>query len=231
MAKKQIELNKEKNAVLVGKKLGMTQIFDEEGNVVPVTVVEIAENVITAVKTKEKDGYDAIQIGNFESKEKHLNKAKIGFFKKSSLPLFRKLQEVRLKEAIDFKVGDAIDPVEFFKDLEKVDIRGKSIGKGFQGGVKLHNMHVGRRSHGSKSKRQIGSIGAGTDPGRVFKGKKMPSMMGNRMVSICKAKFIKYDADKKVALVRGPVPGKAGSVVTIKAYGVKTWNYNNKKAA
>ena len=213
---------------LVGKKVGMTQIFDEEGNVVPVTVISLAENIVTGIKTKEKDGYDAIQVGNFESKEKHINKPKQGFFKKNNLPLLKKLKEYRVSETPNVQVGDALNATEFFENVEKVNVTGKSIGKGFQGGVKLHNMHVGRRSHGSKSKRQIGSLGAGTDPSRVFKGKRMPSMMGNRMVTTTKIKFVKYCPEKNVVLVRGPIPGKPGAVVTVKPYGLKTWNANNK---
>jgi large subunit ribosomal protein L3 len=139
------------------------------------------------------------------------------------------LREIRLYDAApDMKIGDALNVEEFFKGLKKVNISGKSIGKGFQGGVKLYNMGVGCRSHGSKSKRIIGSLGAGTDPGRVFPGKRMPSMMGNEQVTIEKAKVIKYDPEQRLLLVRGPVPGKAGTELLIKAFGIKAWNHNNK---
>ena len=214
---------------LIGKKIGMTQVFDSEGNVVPVTVVELAENIITDIKTQERDGYNAIQVGAFKAKEKHLTKADKNRFEKNGVELFRKTKEFRCHEAIeDVKIGDAVNLEDFFADLEKVEVTGTSIGKGFQGGVKLHNMHVGRRSHGSKSKRQIGSIGAGTDPSRVMKGKRMPSMMGNRTVTRTKAKVFKFDAEKKVVLIKGAVPGKAGNTIFLKASGVHSWNKYNK---
>lgn len=227
----------EKELGLVGKKIGMTQVFDEDGNIVPVTVIELAENIITDIKTKDKHGYNAIQIGNFEiKKETRLNKPRRGYFKKKDLPLLKELQEFRLGSEFEaaqlqtenLKIGSKINAEEFFKDLKKVTVSGKSIGKGFQSGIKLYNMRVGRRSHGSKSKRIIGSLGAGTDPGRVFPGKRMPAMMGNRKSTIAKAKVFKYDLEKNVVLIRGPVAGKIGSVVTIKAFGVKKWNHKNK---
>ena len=214
---------------LIGKKVGMTQVFDEEGNVVPVTIIELAENIVTDIKTQERDGYNAVQVGAFAAKEKHLTKADKNRFEKNGTGLFRKVKEFRANEAVEgIKIGDEINAEEFFADLEKIDLTGTSIGKGFQGGVKLHNMHVGRRSHGSKSKRQIGSIGAGTDPSRVMKGKRMPSMMGNRTVTRTKAKVFKYDAEKKLVLVKGAVPGKAGNTIFIKANAVHSWNNFNK---
>jgi large subunit ribosomal protein L3 len=214
---------------IIGKKIGMTQVFDEEGNVVPVTVIELAENIVTDIKTEAKDGYNAVQVGAFKAKEKHLTKADKNRFEKNGTELFRKTKEFRCHEAIeDLKIGDQINYEDFFKDLVKVNITGTSIGKGFQGGVKLHNMHVGRRSHGSKSKRQIGSIGAGTDPSRVMKGKRMPAMMGNRTVTQMKAKVFKYDAEKNLVLIKGAVPGKPGNTLFIKANGARSWNNYNK---
>ncbi len=219
-----------KGLSLIGKKLGMTQIFDEGGDVVPVTVIELSDNMVTSIKTKEKHGYDALQIGNFPAKEKHLTRAQVNHLKKNGLPLYRKLKEVRTPDAIDTKIGAKLDAAAFFEGLAKVDLTSTSIGKGFQGGVKLHHFSDGRKTHGSKSHRQIGSLGAGTDPSRVFKGKRMPSMMGNRTVTTQKVKVVEYDAEKNLLLVRGPVSGKPGAVVTIKAFGVKTWNHYNKKA-
>lgn len=216
---------------LVGKKVGMTQVFNEEGDTVPVTIIELADNVVTEVRTQEKDGYYAVQIGNFEAKEKHLTRAQINNLKKKNLPLFRQLQEFRIHDPIDLKVGDKLDAAAFFEGLEKVDLTATSIGKGFQGGVKLHNFSDGRKTHGSKSHRQIGSLGAGTDPSRVFKGKRMPSMMGNRTVTVQKVKVVEYNAEKNILIVRGPVPGKPGAVVTIKPFGIKSWNHFNKRAA
>ncbi|MCE2928642.1 MAG: 50S ribosomal protein L3 [Candidatus Caenarcaniphilales bacterium] len=221
-----------KNLGLIGKKIGMTQVFDEEGNVIPATIIQIQDNIITGIKTKEKDGYDAIQLGAFASKEKHLTKPERVSLQKKNLPLLRKLKEFRSPEKIEgLNIGDALNAEEFFKDLKKVDVTANSIGKGFQGGVKLHNMGVGRNSHGSKSKRQIGSIGPGTTPGNVKKGKKMPAMMGNRTVTTAKLKVARYDAENKLLIIRGPVPGKAGNTLFIKAFGVRTWNHYNKASA
>jgi len=222
----------QKELGLLGKKIGMTQVFDENGFVVPVTAILIGENVISDIKTKEKDGYSAVQIAAFKTKEKALNKPTLGQFKKRNLDTFRRLSEVRVSEDLtDMKIGDEVNAEEFFKDLAKVDITGTSIGKGFQGFVKAHNGRIGRKSHGSKSKRQIGSLGAGTTPGRVLPGKRMPTMLGNETVTTQKVKVVSYSAETKVLLVKGPVPGKPGAELKIKAYGIKPWNHNNKAAA
>ena len=219
----------QKELGLLATKEGMTQVFDENGLVIPVTVIKIAENVVTEIKTQDRDGYTAVQIGGFETKEKLLNKPKVGQFKKNGTKLFKKLIEFRTEEATDMNIGDEVNVEDFFKDLEKVNITGVSIGKGFQGFVKAHNGHIGRRSHGSKSKRQIGSLGAGTTPSRVLPGKRMPTMLGNEVVTVEKVKVVSYDAESRVLLVRGPVPGKAGAELKIKAFGVKAWNHKNKK--
>lgn len=217
---------------IVGKKVGMTQIFDEEGNVVPVTVVEIADNIVTDIKTQERDGYNAVQVGNFIKRDKLVNKSQRAQLQKNNLASFSQRNEFRTIEAVEgLSIGDEISAEEFFKDLSKVKITGTSIGKGFQGGVKRHNMSVGRNSHGSKSKRQIGSSGAGTSPGRVFKGKRMPGRMGNKQISITKSTVVKYDPEKRLLLIKGPVPGKKGSVLKFRASGIKTWNHNNKQSA
>jgi len=222
----------QKELGLLGKKIGMSQVFDENGFVVPVTAILIGENVISDIKTKEKDGYSAVQIAAFKTKEKALNKPTLGQFKKRNLDTFRRLSEVRVSEDLtDMKIGDEVNAEEFFKDLAKVDITGTSIGKGFQGFVKAHNGRIGRKSHGSKSKRQIGSLGAGTTPGRVLPGKRMPTMLGNETVTTQKVKVVSYSAETKVLLVKGPVPGKPGAELKIKAYGIKPWNHNNKAAA
>ncbi len=216
---------------LIGKKLGMTQVFDAEGDVVPVTVIQIAENIITDIKTKERDGYYALQLGAFKKRDTLLTKPERGNLQKKNLPSLSKLQEFRTNENIEgVNIGDAVNAEDFFKDLEKVNITSTSIGKGFQSGIKLYNMRVGRRSHGSKSKRIIGSLGAGTTPGRVFPGKRMPARMGDNVVTITKVKVVKYDPEQRLLLVKGPVSGKPGAVVSIKTSGVKSWNHNNKKA-
>lgn len=217
---------------VVGKKVGMTQIFDEEGNVVPVTVVEIAENIVTDIKTQERDGYSAVQVGNFAKRDKLVNKPQLAQLQKNNIASVTRRVEFRTTEAVEgINIGDAINVEEFFQDLAKVKITGTSIGKGFQGGVKRHNMSVGRNSHGSKSKRQVGSSGAGTDPGRVFKGKRMPGRMGNKQISLTKATVVEYRPEKRLLLIKGPVPGKKGSVLKFAASGIKTWNHNNKQSA
>lgn len=214
---------------ITGTKIGMTQVFDAEGDVVPVTVIQIAENIVTGIKTPEKHGYSAIQIGNQACRDKSLTKAQKGNLTKNNLPNLKKLLEFRIEGAATAAIGDALDIAEFFRDVTKLNIRGKSIGKGFQGGIKRYNMKVGRNSHGSKSKRIIGSIGSGTTPGRVYPGKRMPGNMGNEMVTIAKAKFVSYDPATRMLLIRGPVPGKAGAVLTVTAFGITKWNHKNKK--
>ena len=156
---------------VIGTKLGMTQIYDETGLCIPVTVVAVEKAVVTQVKTKETDGYEAIQVGVVAAKEKHLTKAQIGHFKKNNLENFRHLQEFRVEDASKFEVGQAISLEEVLAHVQKVDVTGRSIGKGFQGTVKRHNFSRGPMGHGSKNHRAPGSIGAGTTPSRVVKGK------------------------------------------------------------
>lgn len=216
---------------LIGKKIGMTQIFDADGDVVPVTVIQIAENIVTDIKTKERDGYNAVQLGGFTTREKLLTKPALTNLQKKSLPALRKLKEFRTPTPVDgLKIGDAINIEEFFKDVVKLSITGRTIGKGFQGGVKLHNVTVGSLSHGSKSKRQMGSSGAGTTPGNVKKGKDMPAQMGNRKLTISKVKFVKYEPEQRLLLVRGAVQGKKGGIVSITPFGIRNWNFNNKQS-
>src|SRR5574344_2134158 len=157
---------------VIGKKLGMTQIFDDKGLAIPVTVVKVDKMVVTQVKTEAKDGYNAIQVGTVAAKEKHLTKGEIGHFKKNNLENFRHLQEFRIDNPQDYKVGDEVQ-LSVLDSVEKVDVTGISIGKGFQGTVKRHNFSRGPMGHGSKNHREPGSIGAGTTPSRVIKGKKI----------------------------------------------------------
>lgn len=207
---------------VIGKKLGMTQIFDEQGLAIPVTVIKVDEIVVTQVKTKDKDGYNAIQVGTVAAKEKHLTKAEIGHFKKNNLGNFRHLQEFRVENPSDYKVGDKIE-LSILENVQKVDVTGKSIGKGFQGTVKRWNFSRGPMGHGSKNHRAPGSIGAGTTPSRVIKGKKMAGNMGNERVTITKLKLVKVDADKNLILVKGSIPGCEGKLVTIVPTRTK-WN-------
>ena len=212
-------------AELLGKKLGMMQYFNEEGNAVPVSVIELGENIITDIKTPVRDGYAAVQIGTNKKKEKHLNKPKLGNLKKKNLPTLGFLKEFRVKpEELDsYKIGEKVNPEKIFSLKDYVDIAGTSIGKGFQGMVKLHNKQRGFKSHGSKSYRGPGSIGAHTFPGRVLPGKKMPSRMGNEKVTARNLQVIDFLKDKNLLVVKGAVPGVEGSIVTIKP-SIKKWN-------
>lgn len=207
---------------VIGKKLGMTTVFDDKGLAIPVTVIKVDEIVVTQVKTVEKEGYNAIQLGTVAAKEKHLTKAQIGHLSKNKLSNFRHLQEFRVENPQDFTVGQAID-VSLLADVLKVDVTGISIGKGFQGTVKRWNFSRGPMGHGSKNHRAPGSIGAGTTPGRVIKGKKMAGNMGNEQVTVTKLKVVKVDSENSLVLLKGSVPGPEGKLVTIKPSRVK-WN-------
>ncbi len=207
---------------VIGKKLGMTQVFDEQGLAIPVTVLEVGPLTVTQVKTVETDGYNAIQVGIIAAKEKHLTKAQIGHFAKNKLDNFRHLQEFRVENPEAFEVGQKID-LSVLENIEKVDVTAKSIGKGFQGTVKRWNFSRGPMGHGSKNHREPGSIGAGTTPGRVIKGKKMPGNMGNEQVTISKLKIVKIDSENNLLLIKGSVPGPEGKLVTVVPSRVK-WN-------
>ena len=207
---------------VIGKKLGMTQIFDEHGLAIPVTVIKVDPIVVTQVKTVETDGYNAIQVGTIEAKEKHLTKAQIGHFKKNNLSNYRYLQEFRVDNPQDYKVGQEIE-LSVLSDVQKVDVVGQSIGKGFQGTVKRWNFGRGPMGHGSKNHREHGSIGAGTTPSRVIKGKRMAGNMGNERVTITKLKLVKVDSDNNLILIKGSVPGCEGRLVTITPSRTK-WN-------
>ena len=219
-----IYVGKERHMTLgvIGKKVGMTQIFDSEGLAVPVTVIKVDSIVVTQVKTVETDGYNAIQVGTIAAKEKHLTKAEIGHFKKNGLSNYRHLQEFRVENPADFKVGQEID-LSVLNDVQKVDVTGTSIGKGFQGTVKRWNFGRGPMAHGSKNHREPGSIGAGTTPSRVIKGKRMAGNMGNERVTITKLKLVKVDSANGLVLVKGSVPGCEGRLVTIVPTRTK-WN-------
>ncbi|MBI2995946.1 MAG: 50S ribosomal protein L3 [Candidatus Melainabacteria bacterium] len=210
---------------ILAKKLGMTQYFSKDGDAVPVTVVELSENIITEIKTSSKNGYSAIQIGANVKKEKHLNKPLLGNLKKKNLPNLSFLKEVRVesKDLDTYKIGEAIDPLKILIPNEYVDVSGVSIGKGFQGMVKLYQKSRGAKSHGSKSYRQPGSIGAHTFPGRVLPGKKMPSRMGNEIITVKKLKVIEVDKEKNIALIKGALPGAEGTMLVIKP-SIKKWN-------
>ncbi len=201
---------------IIGKKIGMTQIFDEKGNVIPVTVIEAGPCVIAQVKTEETDGYNSIQLGFGDVKAKHINKPEAGHFAKSKISNKKHLREFRLEDISTYKVGDEIK-ADIFAKGEKVDIQGTSKGKGFQGVIKRHGQSRGPMGHGSMYHRRPGSMGACATPSRVFKGKKLPGHMGNVTVTIQNLDIICVDIDKNVILVKGSVPGAKGAILKIKS--------------
>ena len=200
----------------------MTQVFDENGLAIPVTVIKVDPLTVTQVKTVDTDGYNAIQTGVVPAKEKHLTKAELGHFAKNKLENFRHLQEFRVDNPEAYEVGQKID-LSVLENVEKVDVTGKSVGKRFQGTVKRWNFSRGPMGHGSKNHREPGSIGAGTTPGRVIKGKRMAGNMGNEKVTITKLTVVKVDNENNLLLVKGSVPGPEGKLVTVVPSRVK-WN-------
>ena len=200
---------------IIGRKIGMTQIFDEKGNVIPVTVIEAGPCVVAQVKTVETDGYDAIQLGFGEIKDKHINKPEKGHFAKAKLANKKHLREFRLDSLEGIKVGDELK-ADVFEAGDKIDVQGTSKGKGFQGVIKRHGQHRGPMGHGSMYHRRPGSMGACSFPGRVFKNKKLAGHMGSVKVTVQNLEVVRVDADKNFILVKGAIPGAKGSVVTIK---------------
>ena len=201
---------------LLGKKVGMTQIFDEEGKVIPVTVIEATPCTVTQIKTVEQDGYQAVQLGFGDVKERKVNKPELGHFKKNGLTPKKYLREFRLDSIEGMNVGDELK-ADVFAAGDRVDIQGTSKGKGFQGVIKRHGQSRGPMGHGSMYHRRPGSMGPTSTPGRVFPGKKLPGHMGNVTVTIQNLEVIKVDLDKNVILVKGSVPGAKGSILKIKS--------------
>ncbi len=199
---------------ILGTKLGMTQIFDDAGTAIPVTVIQAGPCTVTQIKTKDTDGYSAIQVGYDEVKEKALNKPLLGHLAKSSAAPLRHLNEYRHEGTGDYSLGQKIN-ADIFSAGQLVDISGKSIGRGFAGNQKRHNFGRGPMSHGSKNHRAPGSIGAGTTPGRVYPGKKMAGRLGGKRVTIRKLTVVRVDAERNLLLIKGAVPGKAGSLLDI----------------
>ena len=201
---------------LIGKKIGMTQIFNEEGKVIPVTVIEAGPCVVSQVKTEETDGYNSIQLGFGAIKESKVNKPERGHFTKANIAPARYLREIRVDSIEDVKVGDELK-ADIFMAGDKIDIQGTSKGKGFQGVIKRHGQHRGPMGHGSMYHRRPGSMGSTSTPGRVFKGKKLPGHMGHVTVTIQNLDVVKVDMDKNVILVKGSVPGAKGAILKIKS--------------
>ena len=201
---------------IIGRKIGMTQIFDENGVVIPVTVIEAGPCVVAQVKTVEKDGYNAVQLGFGEVKDKKINKPEKGHFAKSKLANKKHLREFRLDSIEGVNVGDEVK-ADIFEAGEKIDVQGITKGKGFQGVIKRHGQHRGPMGHGSMYHRRPGSMGSTSTPGRVFKGKKLPGHMGVQTVTIQNLDVVRVDMDKNVLLVKGSVPGPKGAILKIKA--------------
>lgn len=203
-----------KRAIL-GKKVGMTQVFDSEGRALPVTVIEAGPNVVVQKKTVENDGYAAIQVGFVDAKERRVTKALKGHFGKAKVATKKYLREFKLEGAESFEIGQEFK-ADVFTVGERVDVSGVSKGKGFSGAIKRHNFHRGPMSHGSKYHRGVGSMGASSDPSRTFKGKKLPGHMGAQNVTVQNMEIVMIDPEKNVILVKGGVPGIRGSLVMIK---------------
>ena len=200
----------------VGKKIGMTQIFNEEGKVIPVTVIEAGPCVVSQVKTEETDGYNSIQLGFGAIKESKVNKPERGHFTKANIAPARYLREFRVDSIEDVKVGDELK-ADIFMAGDKIDIQGTSKGKGFQGVIKRHGQHRGPMGHGSMYHRRPGSMGPTSTPGRVFKGKRLPGHMGRVTVTIQNLDVVRVDLDKNVILVKGSVPGAKGAILKVKS--------------
>ena len=199
---------------ILGRKIGMTQIFTEAGEVVPVTVVEAGPVVVTQVKTIENDGYNAVQVGFVDAKEKSLNKPQKGHLAAANV-LKKHLKEFRVEAVDAYTVGQEIK-ADVFAAGEMIDVTGISKGKGFQGPIKRHGQSRGPESHGSRYHRRPGSLGACSYPGRVFKNKKLAGHMGSVKVTVQNLEVVRVDADKNFILVKGAIPGAKGSVVTLK---------------
>ncbi len=203
-----------KKAILATK-VGMTQIFDENGTFVPVTVLQAGPCVVTQVKTVENDGYSAVQVGFVDKREKLVNKPVKGHFDKAGVSYKRYVREFRLEDAENYSVKDEIK-ADVFAAGDKIDATAISKGKGFQGAIKRHGQHRGPMAHGSKFHRHAGSNGSATTPGKVFKGKKMAGHMGNVKVTIQNLEVVRVDAENNLILVKGSVPGPKKSLVTLK---------------
>lgn len=202
---------------ILGKKVGMTQLFDASGVVVPVTVIEAGPCYVTQVKTVETDGYNAVQLGFDEVAERRLTKGQQGHLKKAGAPTVRRLREVRSEDTVQYSPGDVIK-ADIFEDGELVDVVGVSKGRGFAGAVKRHGFRGGPKTHGQSDRhRAVGSRGAGTTPGHTFPGTRAPGHMGNERVTVQNLKIALVDAERNLIAVRGAVPGPRGGLVLVRS--------------
>lgn len=200
---------------IIGKKLGMTQIFTEDGTCLPVTVIQAGPCVVTQKKSSATDGYNAVQVGFESIPAASATKPQLGHCTKSGQGVFRYLRELKLESSTELNVGDTLNAEQFVPG-DFVDVTGTSIGKGFQGVIKRYNFSGGRASHGSRFHRAPGSIGCSATPSRVFKNKKMPGQMGNAQVTVQRLQIVRVDAEQNLILIRGAVPGHRNNIVLIK---------------
>jgi len=199
---------------LLGNKIGMTQIFDEFGNIIPVTILKVGPCVITQVKTEARDGYNSIQVGYSNVSSKSLSQPELGHLQKSNIQPLKYLKEFRVSHENEFEVGQILK-VDLLSPGQLVNIQGKSIGKGFSGLQKRHHFTRGPMTHGSKNHRAPGSIGMGTTPGRVLPGKKMAGQLGNKIITVKKLKVIQLNLEENILVIKGSVPGKPGNLLSI----------------
>lgn len=201
---------------ILGKKIGMTQVFDDAGLAVPVTVIQAGPCTVVQKKTVENDGYTAIKLGFGDIQERKLNKPEKGLYTKIKATAKKYLREFRTDDIDKYEVGQEINVADMFSDGDSIDVSGISKGKGFQGVIRRFGQHRGPESHGSKYHRRVGSMGAGTSPGRVFKGKKQPGHMGRDKVTVQNLDVVRVDSERNLLLVKGAVPGPKGGLVIVK---------------
>ena len=201
---------------MLGKKIGMTQVFDENDVAIPVTVIQAGPLSVVQKKTNETDGYTSVKVGYFDQPERKLNKPEKGLFEKVNVPAKKYLREFRVEDVDAFEIGQEIKVEEMFQEGDKIDISGISKGKGFQGVIKRYGYGRGPESHGSKYHRRVGSLGAGSTPAKVFKGRKMPGHMGAEKVTVQNLTIVRVDGERNLLLVKGAVPGPRGGFVVIK---------------
>src|SRR5918998_1261432 len=199
---------------LIGRKVGMTQVFQPDGTMVGVSVLAIEPNTVTRLRTPERDGYSAVQLGTEPVSRKKLSKPEAGQLK--DLPQVRTIREFRVDDLGEYEVGQQVALADLFADGDLVDVTGVSKGKGFAGPIKRHNFHRGPKTHGSDHHREPGSIGPGTTPGRVYRGLKMAGHMGDERTTVKKVRIVRADADKNLLLVKGSLPGPRGSLILVK---------------
>jgi large subunit ribosomal protein L3 len=204
------------NKFILGKKIGMTQIFDENGIVIPVTVIQAGPCAVVQKKTIENDGYTALKLGFEDIPERKLNKPEKGMYAKVKVAAKRHLKEFRTDDISKYEVGQEVKVTDMFADGDKVDVSGISKGKGFQGVIRRFGTSRGPETHGSMYHRRVGSMGAGTSPGRVFKGKHEPGHMGLDKVTVQNLSVVRVDGERNLLLVKGAVPGPKGALVTVR---------------